>query len=186
MNKGGQLATLSLFAGVVFALGGCGGAARGLRFPAGSALRENDLTQELTFHSTVAGRDYGFAFPLLFNRTSLPVTIDGFAIRDLPPGVKITRYRAFSTKRFGYLIGSHIGDGTSEDYSRYPNLFRAGRTTIAPNSTGGLMFAVDLHVQFLGTKKVYATGCEVDYHLESGAHRSQALPCRFGFSKARQ
>lgn len=185
MKHGRRLAAWSAFAALLPVLAGCGGSSTALRYPVGTALRELDLTQMLTVRGTVAGRDYGFAFPVLRNHTSSPVTIDAFAIHHLPPGVSIARYRAFSTRRFGYLIGSHIGDGTDEDYSTYPNLFRPGKTSIPARSAGGLLFAVDLHVRRLHAAKVYATGCEVDYHLSSGVHHSQSLPCMFGFQRSR-
>lgn len=185
LKLGWRVAAWSACAVLLLALGACGGSSAGSRYPAGTALRELDLTQMLVVRGTIPGREYGFAFPLLRNRTSSPVTIDAFAIHQLPPGVHIARYRAFSTRRFGYLIGSHIGDGTDEDYARFPNLFQPGRTTIPPGSTGGLMFAVDLHVAHLHAAKVYATGCEVDYQLASGTHRSQSLPCTFGFQRSR-
>lgn len=149
----------------------------------GSAIRPLDLTASLTVNRAQADRQYGFAFPLLFNRTNRPIVIDGFKVLTVPRQVRLTRVQAFSTKRFGYLIGSHLGDGTSEDYSLFPNLYHPGRTSIPPHSSAHLMFAADWELVEVPKSNIYISGCRVVYSQASSPVRYiEDLPCRWGFS----
>lgn len=127
------------------------------------------------------GNQYGFAFPILENDSTVPITITGYKTTNIPSGLKVIGYSVYSQNetteyRLAYNFRPKETDFNLTKYHDY-----AGTPfTINPGKQGDQYAMVKVEV--VGTATDHASGCQVDY-TQSGKQYVQTVPCDFAVSK---
>jgi hypothetical protein len=125
------------------------------------------------------GREYGFAFPILVNISTSPLSLTGFRLTSVPPGVDVVGYRLLSSRDTnGYAFNSYIGAKRQDDYSKYPD-YLPKHPTLAPRSQSSYYGVVIVKV--VGRVRRHLSGCAVSYSQRGKAYQQQ-LRCAFSLS----
>lgn len=121
------------------------------------------------------GQSWWFALPLVQNRSNSPVELTGVQVLDLPRGLKVSQYAAFSSEETNG-VALIFPDGDSQfpvakykDYSKRP-------VKLAPGNENDIYYSVKVSVN--GRVSGEASLCRFAYSQGSDRY-TQDLPCRF-------
>ncbi|MFG3347850.1 hypothetical protein ACGF1Z_22605 [Streptomyces sp. NPDC048018] len=124
------------------------------------------------------GQAFWVALPLTQNTTSKPIELVGVKVLDVPAGLEVTRYAAFSSEETDG-IKLLFPDGSQEfptwkfkDYSKSP-------IKLAPKEFS--YFYYSARVVVTGEVEGEASRCRYAYR-QGGVNYTQDLPCRFSIT----
>jgi hypothetical protein len=131
----------------------------------------------LGFSNGVVGQTYRWAFPLLSNTGTSPVTVTSFAMDKVPAIFQVIGYPLYSQPE----VGDYIVDFADSDHPGMPDLLHKPNHANEPITTApgqqSPMYAM-VAAKLLTNRTDPLTGCLVTYRLGTRTYR-QRFDCQF-------